>query len=86
MDKNIIIKDYNEQMKENNEHINKVLHYNDMLMRELAEMEEEEKRWKKKEQMCMEDAEGLIGILRVDYDHKIKWQKEGINDHLKQCR
>ena len=32
--------------------------------------------------MPVEDAEGLIDVLRVDHDYEIKWRKEDIDNHL----
>ena len=49
----------------------------------LDKMEKEEEKWMKKTQMHIEDAEGLIGTLRVDNRHKIKWQKEDVDYYLK---
>ena len=41
-------------------------------MQKLEEMEEQEKIWKKKEKLRVEDVEGLLDILRDEYYHEIE--------------
>ena len=58
--------------------------HNEQLMHKLGEMEEQDKLWKKKENLHVEDTEGLLDILRVDYHDKIEWKKEDIDDYLRE--